>query len=126
MRQTKKLSEAQKTISKYGLKAHRNKPLSTADEHYSLLESQNYFWNSKTQLWEKAQEPDPPTEKIRIRITTEGDWLQHSNLIERLEKAFKAVRLLQISKSKLYTQRPPNQLDSSIYYEFMDELKGGK
>jgi hypothetical protein len=128
MRRTKKLLEATATIKKYGLQAHRIgfNSLSSSDEHYQLLEENNYFWSSKTQQWEKAQNAEPPTEKIRIRITTGGDWLSNSNLLERLEKAFEAIKLLQISKSKIYNQRPPNQLDSAIYYEFMDELKGGK
>lgn len=123
MRQTFKLLEAEKTVAKHGLK---HCVLITANEYYQLLEKNNYFWNSKTKKWEKAQKADPPTEKIRIRITTEGDWLINSDLLKRLEKAFESINLFQISQSKFYTQRPPNQLDSSIYFEFMDKSKGGK
>ena len=125
MKQTKKLLQAQKTITKYGLKAHRigfNSILS-ADDHYQLLNENNYFWNSNENEWQKGPTADPPTELIKIRITSSSEWLKNSNLLERLERAFNAIRLSQVNKSKFYSQRPPNHLDCAIYFEFVDELK---
>ena len=127
IRKTKKLLKAQEAIRKFLNKEYSEAQtalIQSADAYYDLLEKNNYFWNSQNQKWEKAQPAEPPKQVIEIRIRTEGEWLVNPFfLIQRFERAMDAIRLKAISKSKPYTQRPPNQLDSSIYYKFIDEIK---
>ena len=124
MRKTKKLVKAQETIRNLSISNQVTTiGAMNAEVYYEVLQKNNYFWNSQTQEWEKAVNPDPPKQIIEIRIRTEGDWLINSDLLCRIERAMDAIKLKTVNKSKPYPQRPPNQLDSAIYYQFMDELK---
>jgi len=88
------------------------------EQLYLQLNQKSYFWNSEKKKWEKiSTEAKPPTELIKIRIWADARITEtvSSELIEAL--AQKGLRIT--NKSKNYLCRPPENLESRIYLEFI-------
>jgi hypothetical protein len=85
---------------------------STQDELYSLLNSHNYYWDSKNKLWELEETPDPPSELVKIRVMAARDR------VKTIVNDLSVEGLVLVETSDPYPCRPPKQNDSRIYLTF--------
>lgn len=92
-------------------------PHNIQDELYSELNRLGWFWNPKTQKWERDDSlPNPASELIRIRI-----WADSSKVADVADLCIEGMEekgFSLIEKSTPYQCRPPKQLESRIYLTF--------
>ncbi len=112
MKRTPKFIAAEKLALEIGL------PID--DDLYSKLEANNWFWDSKQQWWVKGEEPDPPSNLIKIRIWADKDKVNTdvNNLIQAMDSLGYQLE----EKSELYHCRPPKQLEARIYLTFSRKI----
>lgn len=108
MKKTEKLRKAVHCY--YQLKSQEK--YSTQDELYSLLNSHNYYWDSKNKLWELGEIADPPSELIKIRVMTA------SSRVKSIVNNLSIEGLVLVESSDPFPCRPPHQNDSRIYLTF--------
>jgi hypothetical protein len=92
-------------------------PHQNQEELYSELNRLGWFWNPKTQTWERDDRlPDPSSELIRVRVWADSKKVENvaDLVVEGMEE--KGFSLLE--KSSPYQCRPPKQLESRIYLTF--------
>lgn len=111
MKQTKKYVGACETATL---------PHNTQEELYAELNRLGFFWNPKTQKWERNDQlADPPSKVVRIRVWAASHRVKQAAaaLIESIEQ----YGLTFLEQSEPYVCRPPKQNDSRIYLTFIDE-----
>jgi hypothetical protein len=94
-------------------------PHQTQDDLYRALNDLGFFWNSKTQKWERNERlADAPSSVIRIRVWAATEQVRQvaATVIESLAQ----YDLSLIEQSEPYVCRPPKQLESRIYLTFID------
>ena len=108
MKRTKKFIAAEKIALEIGLVID--------DQIYDSLQFNNYFWDSKQGIWFEGDEPDPPTNLLKIRVWADQKFVQSDagRIIQALEKLGYKIG----EKSDEYTCRPPKQLEARIYLTF--------
>ncbi len=108
MKRTRKFVAAEKIAFKIGLVID--------DQIYENLQFNNYFWDSKQGIWFEGDEPEPPTNLLKIRAWAEQKFVQSdaNNIIQALETLGYRIE----EKSEEYTCRPPKQLEARIYLTF--------
>lgn len=110
MKQTKKYSGA----CEIATLNHSNQ-----EDLYYQLNGLGFYWNSKTQVWERNDQLAKPASKIiKIRVWTATEHVDRlaAATIEGLEAY--GLQLVEISSP--YVCRPPQQNDSRIYLSFTD------
>ena len=108
MRKTQKFRYAARLY--YQLKL--TEKFNNQEQLYSLLISNNYYWNSQEKIWEKGGIPEPPSELVKIRITCDRDRLD--SVVKNM--SIKGLYLLEISDP--FPCRPPRQNDIRVYLSF--------
>lgn len=87
---------------------------------YKRLNENGLWWDSKQGAWINfADEPaDEPTPKIMVRVWAEQQKVSGaaSEVIRGLRGKFKLI-----AKTDAYPCRPPKQLESRIYLEFLPD-----
>lgn len=114
MKMTAKYKTALQTARPLGFAAY-----ATQDELYHALNNAGFWWDSKAQKWVefKAEPADAPCPQVRIRVwAEEGEPL---NKAKALIKGAFANGYKKIVESEHYPCRPPKQLESRVYLEFL-------
>jgi hypothetical protein len=115
MRQTAKYREACSTLTF---------PHQTQEQLYQELNRLVFFWNSKTQKWERNDQlADPPSNVVRIRVWAATEKIDQA--ADAVVESMQQYGLRLVEKSEPYICRPPKQNDSRIYLTFIDEEPTG-
>lgn len=94
-----------------------NPPVKPSQEElYSFLNSQNYFWDSKSQQWQFAEPAQEATQLVRLRVWASSDKV--SEIAKGVKAGMKVSGYELLEESKPYVCRPPQQNDSRIYLTF--------
>lgn len=84
---------------------------------YRQLNERGHYWDASTQAWQHlAEDADPPTELIRVRVWAEASKVDGAAYQIRLGLEEQGYQFLEQSKS--FPCRPPKQLESRIYLSF--------
>jgi hypothetical protein len=83
---------------------------------YRRLGEHNYFFDSKSKVWEKGEPANPPTELVRVRVWAKAEQIEQvaDKLVSDLSHDYRLVE-----RSEPYPCRPPKQLESRIYLSFL-------
>jgi len=93
---------------------------------YAELSRLGYLWDSTQSAWiELAAEPaDEPTPLVMVRVWADGDIVEEA--ADLVSDHFKRKGFAALKRSEPYRCRPPKQLESRIYLEFIPPAKGAK
>ena len=108
MKRTKKFIAAEEIASEIGVKID--------EDIYQNLEQNNYFWDSENGKWIQGEEPDPPTNLIKIRLWADGEKVKQD--CDKLLHALENNGFVLEERSEPYVCRPPKQRESRIYLTF--------
>lgn len=111
-KQTRKYKTATELADRLSISERDNQ-----ERLYRLLIEAGYFWDAQTQNWQSlAQDADPPTELIRVRVWAERSKVEGAAY--QLQVAMEETGYVFLEKSDSYPCRPPKQLESRIYMTF--------
>lgn len=88
---------------------------------YHDLNQKNWFWNSKTGVWEQGEPAQKPTELVYVRVWADTEKVEQAASDVAGEMQRRDYRL--VDRSETYPCRPPKQLESRIYLKFLFEKK---
>jgi hypothetical protein len=84
---------------------------------YRRLGEHNYFFDSKSKVWEKGEPANPPTDLVRVRVWAKAEHIEQ--VADKLVSELSDGDYRLIERSEPYPCRPPKQLESRVYLTFL-------